>query len=151
REAGIRGVRGEAALKRVDAGLASLPRGDVVGLAHAERDGVRHAGRDVEEPPDPRRRAVGDHRVERFHGLTCRRWSASAAMNSSSSSLYVRITKCVTVSVTRSIVDSLRATKSAISFMLPPVTMQRRSCAPETRYTERTSGKRAMRAATSSN
>ncbi len=55
------------------------------------------------------------------------------------------------VPCTRSIVESFWETKSDTARIVRPMTVQRRSWLPETRYTLRTSSKRAMRVATSSN
>src|ERR1035438_2090449 len=109
---------------------------------------VVHAGGDVEEAAYPGRRAGGDNRVERLHGATRKRWSSVGGMNNSPSSLYVLSTKWVMVAVTRSIVASFCPTKSATSCMLRPATTHRRSCAPDMRYTERTSANCEILAAT---
>ena len=77
RQPRVGGVGGVPVLQRVDPGLAHPPRRDEVGLADAERDHVVPLGGDVEELPDPRRRAGGDHVVERLHGVTGSRWSGS--------------------------------------------------------------------------
>ena len=67
RQARVGRVGGVAVLQRVDPRLPHAPRGDEVRLADAEGDHVVPLGRDVEELPDARRRAGGDHVVERLH------------------------------------------------------------------------------------
>src|SRR5439155_23224329 len=87
RDPSIRRILREAALKRVDGGLADPPGGDEVRFADAERNHIVHAGNDVEEAPDARGRHAGD-RPRDPHGVTARRRSSSVSTKVSPSSLY---------------------------------------------------------------
>ena len=83
KQAGVAGVRSDPAPHRGHSGIADVPGGGEIRLAHAQRDDIIHADDQVEELADTRgrqgARLPAEVQAGIAHGDTARRWSSGAS------------------------------------------------------------------------